>query len=128
MEVMLAVVILGMSMTVFFSAANQGVDVVVRARGYQDGRELLNLVELREPLDLEDFEEGVTRGRLDHPELGSFEWVRDVQVEGPEEDELFRIITSVEGTGDRPARESKEEFLYLPVASRRGWVEEPWDE
>lgn len=127
-EVMLAVLILGMAMTVFFSATSQGVDVVVRARGYQEGRELLHLLALREPLDLEDLEEGTYRGDLDHPEKGSFTWQRVIQLEGREEDQLFRVITTVEKDGDPPVRESIEEFLYLPMAERQGWVQEAWDE
>lgn len=128
LEVMLAVLILGMAMTVFFSSATQGVDVVMRARGYQDGRELLDWVDLREPVDLEDVEEGSTRGRLTHPELGSFTWSRDFRIEGGEDVDLFRVETSVVLEGDRPVRESREVFLYLPMATRQGWVEEPWDE
>jgi len=128
LEVMLAVFVLGLAMTVFFSATSQGVDVVLRAEGYQHARELLHWVDLREPLDLEDLEESSEQGRLDHPELGSFDWSRDIRVEGREEDELFRIITSVEQTEDKRISESREEFLYLPAASRRDWVKEPWDE
>ena len=128
MEVMLAVLILGLSLTVFFSSASQGVDVVMRARGYQDGRELLDWVDLQEPLDLEKLEEGELRGGLSHPELGSFSWVRNVRMEGREEDRLFLIRTEVEGEGERPVRESREVFVYQPVSLRRGWVQEPWDE
>lgn len=128
MEVMLAVLVLGMSMTVFFSAASQGVDVVVRARGYQEARELFHWLDLQEPLDLEELEEGRTRGRLQHPQHGSFSWERMIEVEGNEEDELFLVTTRVEQSGDRTLQETREEFLYLPVARRRDWVKEPWDE
>ena len=128
LEVMLAVLILGLSLTVCFSAANQGLDVVIRARGYQDAREMLDWVDLREPLNLEDLEEGVETGTLRHPELGSFSWEREAQLEGREEDRLYRVETRVVGEGLRPARESREVFVYQPAALRRGWIQEPWDD
>lgn len=127
-EVMLAVFILGLSVSVFFSSTSQGIGVVSRARGYQHGRELLNWVELQEPMDLEDLEAGSESGRLSHPELGSFTWERDVVVEGPEEDELYLVKTRVSSSSDSTIQESREVFIYAPLAKRRDWVEEPWDE
>ena len=127
-EVMLAVFILGLSVTVFFSTASQGIGVVTRSRGYQQGRELLDWVDLQEPLDLQDLEEGEEQGGLSHPEMGSFDWERIVAVEGPEDDQLFLITTRVVSSEDESIRESREVFLYAPLVRRRGWVEEPWDE
>lgn len=126
-EVMLAVLILGMSLTVFFSTSGEGIRVVSRARGYQMGRELLDWMELQEPLDLEDVEEGVEQGILSHPEAGSFSWEREILLAGPEEDRLFLVVTRVASSEDTDVKESREMFLYVPVARRRGWVKEPWD-
>ncbi len=128
-EVMLAVLILGMSLTIFFSTTSQGVAVAVQAREYQISREMLSELTLREPLDLEELEEGVIRGSFTHPEHGRVSWTRTVEIEGKEEDQFFRLTTEVSrGDGQGALHESIETFLHQPSAIRGGWVQEPFDE
>lgn len=127
-EVMLAVLILGMSLTIFFSATSQGVAVVVQAREYQISKEMLDELSLREPLDLEELEEGVIRGSFTHPDYGRVAWIRTVEIEGKEEDQFYRLTTEVSrGDGQGTLRESVETFIHQPSAIRGGWVQEPFD-
>lgn len=123
---LLAVVILGLSLTVFFGAANQGLFVVSEARQYEISRTLMHRLSLVEPIDLEDLEEGVDSGGFRSKEHGNVDWTREVSIEGREEDGFFRIRTSIEW-GDRGnrRRESIETFLHRPSAMQGGWVREP---
>lgn len=129
LEVLLAILVLGIALTVFFSAANQGVAATLQAREYQTSREMLEELELREPLDLEEFEEGITRGTFRHSVHGRVNWTRTVTIEGKEEDGFFRLTTKVSrGEDEAVQEESIETFLHLPSATKGGWVKEPFDE
>lgn len=129
LEVLLAVLVLGVSLTVFFGAANQGLSLVTQAQTYADARTLLNRLRLVEPIDFDEFEEGETGGVFDGGDLGRVEWTRTVTLEGKEEDEFYRLETRIEW-GQRTARheESTETFLHLPTAKEGGWVKEPVEE
>lgn len=129
LEVLLAVLVLGIALTVFFSAANQGLAVVAQAKEYQASRELLEELELREPLDLEDLDEGEIRGSFSHPEHGRVEWTRTLTLVGEEEDHFFRLKTEISrGDGQAGLRETTESFIHKPSAMKSGWVKEPFDE
>lgn len=126
---MLAVLVLGIALTVFFSAANQGVGVAVQATEYQISRNLLQELALREPLDLEDMEEGVLRGSFTHPDHGRVSWTRTLSLEGSEEDRFYRLRTEISrGEGKAGQRESVETFIHQPTAVRGVWVKEPFDD
>jgi prepilin-type N-terminal cleavage/methylation domain-containing protein len=128
LEVLLAVLILGMGLSVFFGAANQGLSVVESARVYEAGRSYLNLLDLRAPLDLENLEEGELTGDLEDNGV-PFRWTRTVTAVGKEEDKFFHLLTRVEwGDSDAPNSESTETYLHLPSALREDWVREPAEE
>ncbi len=127
LEVLLAVVILGTSLTIFFTAAHQGLDVVIDARAYQQARTFLQQLELEEPLDLEDLDEGEDRGTLDGGDQGTVQWKRIVTYEGEEEDELFHIRTEIVWGQQGEYSESVDTLLHKPTAMRGGWVQEPAD-
>jgi type II secretory pathway component PulJ len=80
LEVLLAVLILGLTLTVIFSSANQGLAVVTQARDYQISRGLLQELDLREPLDLEELEEGELRGSFTHKEHGTVQRTRSLSL------------------------------------------------
>lgn len=129
LEVMLAILILGLGLTVFYGAANEGVAVAVQAREYQISRQMLRELDLREPLDLEEVEEGVLTGAFTHPQYGRISWTRSLEAVGEEEDEFFRLTSEVSrGSGKGALRESVETFLHPPSAMRGGWIQEPLDE
>ncbi len=121
-EVLLAVLVLGLSLVAFFGALGDGVAIVASASQYETARTLMNRLELMEPLDLEDLDEGEDSGFFDG-EYRNFRWRRIITLEGKEEDELYRIETRIEWGDQRdPGVESVETFLHLPTARREGWV------
>ena len=122
-EVLLAVVLLGVSLTVFLNAASASLEFIHEARNYERARTYFHLLELREPLDLENLEESRDSGSLDVDGPERVTWTRTVFQEGREEDEFFRILTEVQwGEG---FRESTETYLHKPSAMEGGWVKEP---
>ena len=126
-EVLLAVLILGISLSVFFGALGQGVAIVGSAREYEISRTLLNRVEMIDPLDLDDFDEGETGGTFGG-DFRNYRWRRIVRLHSTEEDELYHIETRVEwGDARAPFTESVETLLHLPTARRAGWVKTPAD-
>jgi prepilin-type N-terminal cleavage/methylation domain-containing protein len=127
LEVLLAVVILGISLTVFLQAAGKGIAFVSDAQGYERSRTFLNRLDLEEPLDLENLEEGVERGTLDGDDDGTVRWTRTITIEGKEEDELYHIRSEVSWGRDILHEESVETLLHQPTAIQGGWVKEPVD-
>jgi len=127
LEVLLAVLILGTTLTLFFSAANQGLDVVMDAWNYQQARTFLQQLELEEPLDLEALDEGEDSGTLDGGDQGTVRWSRIVTYEGEEEDELFHIRTEVVWGREGEFRETVDTLIHRPSAIRGGWIQEPAD-
>ncbi|WFB37163.1 prepilin-type N-terminal cleavage/methylation domain-containing protein [Kiritimatiellota bacterium B12222] len=129
LEVLLAVLILGIALSVFFAAANQGVAVAIQAREYQISSDMLEELALREPIDVEAIEEGELSGHFSHPEHGSIEWTRTFEVVGREEDRFYKLTTQVaRGNGLGGKSESFETFIHQPTALASDWVQEPFDE
>lgn len=126
-EVLLAVVLLGVSLTIFLDAANQSLAFIADARDYERARTYLHLVDLREPLDLENLEEGEERGSLNVDGRHRIAWSREITSVGHEEDKLFHIRTEVSWGENHTFRESLETYLHLPSAREGGWVQEPAD-
>jgi prepilin-type N-terminal cleavage/methylation domain-containing protein len=122
-EVLLAVVLLGVSLTVFLNAASTSLAFIHEAQNYERARTYFHRLELLEPLDLEKLEEGRDRGSLDVDGPDRVSWSRTVTPVGKEEDELFKIRTEVRwGEG---FTESIETYLHKPTAMEGGWVREP---
>ncbi len=122
LEVLLAILILGISLTVYFGAANQGLSLIGAARNYERGRSYLNQLELREPLALEDLEEGTLSGSLTL-DGERVEWNREISLVGPEEDELYELRTEVRWGEEQS--ESTLIWVHKASAEREGWIETP---
>lgn len=123
-EVLLAMLVLGLSLMAFFHAVSQGTALVAEARDYETARMLLNQLDVIEPLDLEDFSDGETGGFFDG-EFRNHRWRRVITLAGREEDEFYHIETRVEWGDTRDPRvESVETYLHLPTARRAGWMRE----
>ena len=86
-------------------------------------------MELREPLDLENLEEGITRDSFSHPAYGRVEWTRALTLAGTEEDQFYRLKTEItRGSGRAGQHESIETFIHQPSALRGVWVQESFDD
>jgi prepilin-type N-terminal cleavage/methylation domain-containing protein len=124
LEVLLAILVLGLALVAFFGAVGEGVAVVTAAREYETARSLMHQVDVREPLDLEDLERGEFSGRFDG-EFRDYRWRRTVEPVGKEEDEFYRVETVIEwGDARNPGEERVETYLHAPSARREGWVKE----
>lgn len=117
--------VLGLSLTAFFGAVEQGMGVVTSARQYEIARSLMNEIEVTHPLNLHDFREGEDGGSFSG-EPRDHRWRRIITRVGTEADEFFHIETWVEwGDSGQGGMERVETFFHLPSARRAGWIQEP---
>ena len=117
-EVLLAVVILGIALGGLVEAASRALAVVRQARNYEMARRMLGRVDAENPLRLLDkIQAGQTGGGFQGGPSG-WSWTRtledfgadDVQKEG-----LFLMTTRVVwGTGERKSMEEVAQYLYVP--------------
>mgnify|MGYP007060377806 CR=1 FL=1 len=120
-EVMLAMVILGMGLVALVTAAGRCISVARQAKNYETARELLARVEVENPWQLEERVEDIEgNGSFEAPH-SNFRWVREVEEEGFEEDGLWRVTTDVLWTEDRSARRERVvTLIYWPEDKEGG--------
>ena len=122
MEVLLAVVILGVSLAALLAAASQAMGVIRKARNFEVARRLLAQVEAESPLRLKDtIEEGTESGSFRGGPSG-WTWTRKIEavpspVASDDEfaDGLFVVTTTV--SWSQAGQNSSEEttrYLYVP--------------
>jgi prepilin-type N-terminal cleavage/methylation domain-containing protein len=129
LEVLLATVLLGLGLTVFFSAANQGVTFAGKARDYEVYRHFLRELHLREPMEMDALETGEDSGSFRDEEEGVWFWRRTLTPIDEDGEELFHVRTEVWREGQEAGSgEAVETFIYQPDAQQPGWVREPVDE
>ncbi len=109
-EVMLAVVMLGIAGIVLIHSATQGLAVVRAAYLYAQAHTLLAQVDLENPLFDEDVRIGTEQGRFRNPDKQNFDWMRRIEAVGDEDDRLFEITTRVSWT--RRGQRGYEEVVY----------------
>ncbi len=93
-EVLLAMLILGMSISVLMSTASNCLSIIRKSRNYETARNLLHRVELEFPIDDEDVTNSETSGKFDDYE--DYRWEREI-IELDEENQpnLYKITTKV---------------------------------
>lgn len=117
-EVLLAIVILGISLGSLIEAASRALAVVRQARNYELARRMLGRVEAENPLRLLD---EIVAGQ----ESGGFEdgpdgwnWTRTIEDFGADDEQkegLFRLTTRVFWSqGERRGMEEVVQMLYVP--------------
>ena len=117
-EVLLAVVILGMALGALIEAASRALAVVRQAANYEMARRMLGCVDAEHPLRLKD---EIAAGQ----ESGGFEggpagwtWTRTLEDFGAEDEEqegLFKMTTRVFwAQGERKSMEEAVQMLYVP--------------
>jgi prepilin-type N-terminal cleavage/methylation domain-containing protein len=126
-EVMLALVILGIGLTVLISTASKCLAVVKQSRNYETARHFLALVELEfrnkileleSGQDLEDSAEDVV-----FPESDQYKGRWEVTTEGDEKDGLKKVVFRVSWSehGANPCEEVTT-YLYVPQKKKGGTV------
>lgn len=122
-EVMLALMVLGIGLTALIAAASRCLAVVRQSRSYETSRNLVNRVELEHPLQLEEkIEEGSDGGDFGFDYSG-YRWSREIKLVGRKEDGLFEVRTRV--MWSERGQESFDEvvtYLYAPEEEEGGTV------
>jgi type II secretory pathway pseudopilin PulG len=122
-EVLLAIVILGVSLIALVDGASQALSVVRQARNYEMARRMLGQVEAESPLRLMDeISAGQESGAFQSGPSG-WTWAREIVdvSEGDEDDQragLFLVTTRVSWShGRRSGSEEVTQYLYVPEDS-----------
>ena len=121
-EVMLAVVILGISLGALVEGASRALAVVRQARNYEQARHMLGRVDAENPLRLlDEIEAGEESGTFEGGPAG-WSWTRTIEDFGAEDEEqegLFRLTTRVTWgrEGERRGMEQTVQMLYVPENS-----------
>ncbi len=117
-EVLLAVVILGIALGGLVEAASRALAVVRQARNYEMARRMLGRVDAENPLRLlDEIQGGQTSGGFEGGPAG-WTWTRTLENlgEGDEQKEgLFLLTTRVYwAQGERKSMEEAVQYLYVP--------------
>jgi hypothetical protein len=129
-EVMLAVVILGLSLGALVEGASRALAVVRQARNYEQARHMLGRVDAENPLRLlDEIVPGTESGGFDSGPSG-WAWERTIEEVDSEDEEqagLFRLTTRVTWTqsGQRRAFEETVQLLYVPENSEGKFTLKP---
>ncbi|MBR6021056.1 MAG: hypothetical protein IK066_01405 [Kiritimatiellae bacterium] len=123
LEVMIAVVILGVSVGALVAASSRSLAVVRQAQDYEAARRMLGRVEAENPLWLKDeIEAGSESGRFEGSDASGWSWERVLEeVEttgesGAEGEGLFLMKTRVHWptSGGGQGTEEIVEYLFVP--------------
>jgi prepilin-type N-terminal cleavage/methylation domain-containing protein len=113
-EVLLALLILGVALPPLVAAAGRCLSIAKKARHYETARELLARVELEHPIKRDEIEEANDSGSFDE-EYSGYRWVRSAELIGLEEDGLYEITTTVSWTETGSENhETIVTYLYAP--------------
>ncbi len=117
-EVMMAVVILGLALGGLVEAASRALAVVRQARNYETARRMLGRVEAEQPLWLlDEIKAGEESGGFEDAPPG-WSWSRalvDFSEEDEQQEGLFQMTTRVYWTqGARRGMEETVQMLYVP--------------
>ena len=117
-EVLLAVVILGIALGGLLQGASEALAVVRQARNYEMARRMLGRVDAENPLRLlDEIQAGQESGGFEGGPAG-WSWTRSLEDLGADDDQkegLFLMTTRVFwGTGERKSMEEAVQYLYVP--------------
>lgn len=112
-EVLLAVVILGVGAGTLMLATTRCLTVVGKSRHYNNARRLIQQVNTLEPLTRGEIEEGVTEGDFD--DEGGYSWKREIkQVDEENRPGLYTVRTRVIWAArSRTAYEEMISYFYV---------------
>jgi prepilin-type N-terminal cleavage/methylation domain-containing protein len=120
-EVLLAVLILGVALPPLVAAAGRCLAIAKKARHYETARELLARVELEHPVKRDEIDEANDSGTFDS-EYEGYSWKREVELVGLEDDGLHKITTTITWS-ERGLGNSETIVTYLHAPPEKG-VEE----
>ena len=123
-EVMLALTILGLGLSVLITTASKCLAVVRQAKNYETARRLLGQLEVEHPLPLEEeIQEGSEEGAFESGAPEGYRWERVIERIGREEDGLYSVRMRVTWSDrGKSAGEEVTTFLYRPEETKGGTV------
>jgi prepilin-type N-terminal cleavage/methylation domain-containing protein len=93
-EVLLALAILGIGVSVLIATTARCLSVARKARHYETARHLLDRVELEHPFDPDDTSAASAAGSFGAPDDG-YAWSRTATAVGEEEDRFYEVRTRI---------------------------------
>jgi prepilin-type N-terminal cleavage/methylation domain-containing protein len=113
-EVLLAMLILGMSVSVLMTSASRCVAIIRKSRQYETARQLIQRIEYEYPLDETDIFNSETSGEFE--ETQGYYWEREILAVDEElRPGLFQITTRIRWTDrSRDVNEEITTLRYLP--------------
>lgn len=115
-EVILAMLVIGIGLLAMVTAATRCLSVVRGARFFEDARHLMAVLEVDVPVVPDEVEEGTEDGQFDEP-YEAYRWERDIRPAGEDEEyRLFVVVTRIirVSEGSRPSVEEVATLLYAP--------------
>lgn len=94
-EVLMAVVILGVGLTILIAGAGRCIAVVRKVRSLETTRELFGRVEAEHPIWVEEEIEDAAGSGSFTGEYSQYQWRRTVEEVGEEEDGLWLVTTTI---------------------------------
>jgi len=119
-EVVLALAILAMGLTALIAAAARGLSIARKARNIDDAHQLFGVLEIEEPLYLEeDIRDAAGSGMFDAP-YSQYRWSREIEAVGEEKDGLWMVTTTIGWQENDHARdETIVTYVYKPQEEDR---------
>ncbi len=119
-EALLAVAILGVAITGLIAAASRCLAVARKAKNYEAARRLMGQIELTDPLNTEEIEEGTQTEPFPAP-YQNYTWTRTIEPVGLKEDGLYKITLQVNWSNQgQENHETTVSYLYFPEETEGG--------
>lgn len=124
LEVMMALMILGLGMAGLLSATSKAMHTAKMSREYEKARHLIARLKIEEPLQLDELEESTDSGSFGG-DYRNYSWEREITLMGKEEDEIYQIRSRVYWPSRRTRKfEEVTTLLHLPTALENGFISE----
>lgn len=124
-EVMIAVLIMGVGISSMVAAATKSLAVANKAREYETVRRLIGQVDLEIDIDLEEIKEGVESGRFVSP-YSDYSWKREIEELEGEALGMFLVKTSVSWSDrGKTVTEEVQTYIHGPSFERRNIAGKP---
>ena len=121
-EVLLALAILGIGLSVLIQSVSRCLQVVHKTRNYETARYLLQRLDLEHPLGVtEQIATGVDQGRCDPPN-DDFSWSREITAIGLQDEPLFQVKTRIAWSDDGSHESAQETttIVFKPEYAQNG--------
>ena len=121
-EVILAMLILGIGMASITAMASRCLAIARKARNFETARLLLGKIDLESPIDYENFGAGSESGRFEDND--GFSWKRTIEQIGEEDDGIYKMRIEIFWSDrNKEVSEEVETYLHVPEELTGGVIE-----